>query len=120
MLHIDTYSLSTVTTLSCSGSLIFGMEVETLRSMVQSRREEHIRINLSGIDRIDASGLGLLVELQVWARESRRTVTLVDLSEPVWRMVILTKLYAALEVSYSGVPVINGEHDDFERNELIA
>ncbi len=98
MLHIDTYSLSTVTTLSCSGSLIFGMEVETLRSMVQSRREEHIRINLSGIDRIDASGLGLLVELQVWAREERRrTVTFVDLSEPVWRMVILTKLYAALD-----------------------
>lgn len=120
MLHIDTYSLDTVTTLTCSGSLIFGMEVETLRSMVQCRKEENIRINLSGIDRIDASGLGLLVELQVWAREARRTVSLLNLSEPVWRMVILTKLYSALEISYSGTPQLNREPNDFERNALIA
>ncbi len=120
MLRIDTYSLNTVATLSCSGSLIFGMEVETLRSMVQSRKEKHIRINLSGIDRVDASGLGLLVELQVWAREAGRTVSMVDLSEHVWRMVILTKLYSALEISYSGVPALNREPDDFERNALIA
>ncbi len=120
MLRIDTYSLNTVATLNCSGSLIFGVEIETLRSIVQSRKEENIRINLSGIDRIDASGLGLLVELQVWAREERRTVALLNLSEPVWKMVILTKLYVALDISYAGVPVANREHDDFERNELIA
>ena len=120
MLRIDSYSLKTVATLNCSGSLIFGVESETLRSMVQSRKEENIRINLSGVDRIDAAGLGLLVELQVWAREARRTITLLNLSEPVWKMVILTKLYSALEISYSGVPVVNREHDDFERNELIA
>lgn len=120
MLRIDIQSLNTLATLQCTGNLVFGVETETLRSMVQSRREEHIRINLSGVERIDASGLGLLVELQAWARENRRTVTLINLSQDVWRLVILTKLYAALDISYVGGPSLVREHVDFERDQMIA
>jgi anti-anti-sigma factor len=120
MLRIDTYSLNTVTTLSCSGNLVFGVETETLRAVVQNRREETIRVDLSAVDRVDASGLGLLVELQIWARETRRELTFVDLSEPVWRMVILTKLYSALDISYSGVPTLSREQDTCDRSTMIA
>ena len=120
MLRIDIRALNPVVTLYCSGSLILGLESETLRSMVQNRQEPSIRINLSAVDRIDASGLGLLVELQVWARESHRELTFVDLSEAVWRMVILTKLYSALDISYSGVPSLVGEQDKCDRSAMIA
>ena len=112
--------MNTVTTLSCSGNLVFGIETETLRSMVQNRREKTIRVDLSAVDRVDASGLGLMVELQIWARETRRELTFVELSEPVWKMVILTKLYSALDISCSGVPRLSCDQDCCGRSTMIA
>jgi HptB-dependent secretion and biofilm anti anti-sigma factor len=120
MLRIDIDSFNAMATLSCSGRLVYGVETEMLRTMVQSRSEENLRIDLSRVETIDAAGLGLLVELQNWAEENRRTLALVDLSEHVWRMIILTKLYASLEISYSDLPVISNENDDYGEREMIA
>lgn len=120
MLRIDIHSLGTMATLACSGRLVYGVETEMLRTMTQSRPEENLRIDLSRVEQIDASGLGLLVELQNWAEENRRILTLVDLSEHVWRMIILTKLYASLEISYSDVPALSDERDDYGQREMIA
>jgi anti-anti-sigma factor len=120
MLRIAIQSLHGVATLYCSGRLIFGVEVEMLRTMAQARQEENIRINLSGVDTIDAAGLGLLVELQRWARDTRRALTLVDLSDNVWRLVVLTKLCAALDITYSDVPAINAREDEYGSRQLIA
>ncbi len=105
MLRIDIEPMNAGATLYCSGSLVYGVETETLRTVVRSRIEKNVHIDLSEVDRIDASGLGLLVELQLWATETRRTLTFVDLSTAVWKMVILTKLYLPLEISYSDLNV---------------
>ena len=120
MLRIDIQSGNSVAILVCSGSLVFGVETETLRTMVQSRndKDKSIHIDLSAIDRIDASGLGLLVELQAWAHENGRTLSLTNLSEEVWRLVILTKLYDTLEIS--DMPDLSRQLDDFDRDEMIA
>src|SRR5215469_14908437 len=107
MLRIDIEPMNAVTTLYCEGRLIYGVETETLRTMTQSRTERNIRIDLSQVSQIDASGLGLLIELQLWAAHTHRTVTFVDLSAEVWRMVILTKLYLVLEISYSDLAATN-------------
>ena len=120
MLRIDIQSSNRLVTLYCSGRLVYGVEVEMLRTMAQSRPEANIRIDLSGVNGIDASGLGFLVELQNWAVETRRTLTLIDLSEQVWRLVILTKLCASLEISYSDLHSFKGEEDACGRREMIA
>jgi ABC-type transporter Mla MlaB component len=120
MLRIDIESSSTSKTLRCAGRLVYGIETEMLRGMAHSRQEENLRIDLSGVERIDASGLGLLVELQVWARETRRNLTLIDLSAQVWRYVILTKLYLTLEISYSDVVPVSHVPDAHGRREMIA
>jgi anti-anti-sigma factor len=117
MLRIDMQSANSIATLICSGRLILGVETETLRTMVQSRREREIRVDLSAVDKIDASGLGLLVELQAWAHEIGRTLTFTNLSDDVWRLVIITKLYDSLEIADANVPELS---NDFGRNELIA
>jgi anti-anti-sigma factor len=119
MLRIEIQSWNTTATLYCNGNLVLGVETETLRAMAQARHEYNIRIDLSAVEKIDAAGLGLLVELQVWARENHREIAFVELSEAVWNLVILTKLYSTLEISYSGVPDLRRE-TDFTRNELIA
>ena len=120
MLRIEIRSAGNAVILFCAGDLLFGIGTETLRTMAQSRKEEQIRVDLSRIDKIDASGLGLLVELQIWARANRRELTFVELSESVWRMVIITKLYAALEISYSDIPARTADVLKFDRSEMIA
>ena len=121
MLRIDIQSWNDVATLRCSGRVVYGVEVEMLRTMVQSRPEACVRINLAAVNQIDASGMGLLVELQNWAKATRRRVTFLDLSEPVWTLVILTKLCATLEISYSDVPGdFEREEDECGRRRMIA
>lgn len=120
MLRIEIGSSNTCVTLVCFGQLTLGVELDTLRSIAQSRHEEHIRIDLSAVDKIDAAGLGLLVELQAWANQNRRTVTLVDLSDNVWRLVVLTKLYGTLEISSSDATALHCNGDNLERDEMIA
>jgi len=120
MLRIEICSADDAAVLFCSGALVLGVETETLRTIAQSRQEESLRIDLSGVDKIDASGLGLLVELQLWARENRRELGFVELSEDVWRMVILTKLYAALDISYSDLPANIHCSAELDRSEMIA
>jgi ABC-type transporter Mla MlaB component len=121
MLRIDIQSCNDVATLNCSGRVVFGVEAEMLRTMVLLRPEACVRINLAQVEQIDASGLGLLVELQNWARDTRRTLVLLDLSEPVWILVILTKLCGSLEISYSDVAWdFEGEEDQWGQRKLIA
>lgn len=120
MLRINVQSTNSGTSLYCVGNLVLGVETETLRAMTQSRSEKNIRIDLSAVEKIDASGLGLLVELQCWAREHRRHLAFVELSEPVWYLVILTKLYSALEISYSGLAVTRPDSGSFACDEMIA
>ena len=120
MLRIDIQTSNHVATLYCAGRLAYGVEVEMLRTMVQSRREANVFIDLWGVHSIDAAGLGLLVELQNWAARMQRTLTLLDLSEHVWRLVILTKLCASLEISYSDLIALDADIDECDRRQLIA
>jgi anti-anti-sigma factor len=120
MLRIDIQTSNRVATLFCAGRLIYGVEVEMLRNMVQSRTQNNLRIDLSQVTGIDAAGLSLLVELHNWAAKSQRTLTLLDLSEHVWRLVILTKLCASLEISYSDLVILDGDADECGRQQLIA
>jgi anti-anti-sigma factor len=120
MLRIDIQSLNDAAMLRCSGRLVFGVEVEMLRTMVMSRPEARVWIDLAEVEKIDATGLGLLVELQGWARAMRRNLTLLDPSEQVWRLIILTKLYDSLAISYFDVIGPFGESDEYGRREMIA
>ena len=120
MLRIEMQSWNGVAMLRCSGRLVFGVETEMLRTMVQSRPEACVRINLARVDTIDAAGLGLLVELQTWARETKRSLLLLDLSEQVWTLVILTKLCASLDISYSDVAAAFDREETESRRKMIA
>ena len=99
MLRINIQSEGDVATLHCAGRIIFGLEAETLRSIVKSRAERAIKIDLSKIETVDATGLGLLVELQHWAAKDRRSLTFMNPTEFVWRLIALTRLNNVLAMS---------------------
>ena len=96
MLRIDIQSDSCTATLKCSGRVVFGMELETLRSVALSRKERVLHIDLARVETVDASGLGLLVELQHWATVSGRSLQFTDASDFVARLVVLTRLQCVL------------------------
>ena len=95
---------NSVATLICSGRLVLGRRNRNFANdgAVTQRKNTFALTSRRSI-KIDASGLGLLVELQAWAREAGRTLTFTNLSEDVWRLVIITKLYDSLEISDSDI-----------------
>ena len=98
MLRIDIQSDSRTATLHCSGRIVFGMETETLRSVTLSRQERVLDIDLGGIETVDASGLGVLVELQHWAIVGGRVLRFTNASDFVARLVVLTRLHCVLQM----------------------
>ena len=120
MLRIDIQSSNDVATLFCAGRLVYGVEVEMLRTMLHARPETNLHIDLSEVTGIDAAGLGLLVEVQNWAAKTQRNLMFLDLSEDVWRLVILTRLCGSLAISYSDLETLNSVPDECGRQELIA
>jgi anti-anti-sigma factor len=98
MLRIDIQSDSRTATLRCSGRVVFGMETEILRSMVQSRPERNLNVDLAQVETVDASGLGVLVELQHWAIEGGRILRFTNASDFVARLVALTRLHCVLHI----------------------
>lgn len=101
MLRINIVSRNQIATLYCAGRVVFGFEVETLRSIAKSRPERFIAIDLKGIETIDASGLGLLVELQHWATKHGRRLQFVNATEFVLRLVALTRLNCVIKIAGS-------------------
>jgi anti-anti-sigma factor len=98
MLRINIQNEGATAILHCSGRVVFGLEVETLRSIAKSRAERHLLVDLKNIETMDACGLGLLVELQHWAAEEHHSLTFVNASEFVLRLILLTGLQRVLAV----------------------
>jgi len=105
MLRVEVHAVpQTVTptvTLRCSGKLVLGWEAETLRYMAKSRTEACLILDLSGVQTVDAAGLGLLVELHCWARHGNRVLTVMNPSASVRKLFWLTNLQSVFEIAHS-------------------
>lgn len=98
MLRINIRSDNGTATLVCSGRIVFGLEAETLRSIAKARHEPHLQLDLASVETIDASGLGLLVELQHWAAHENRSLWIANPSEFVERLLVATRLHLVLRI----------------------
>lgn len=111
MLRINIQSKNGVATLYCKGRIVFGLEVETLRSIAKTRSEQFLDVDLSEVETLDATGLGLLVELQYWSLHEGRMLRFVNASEFVWKLIVMTRLNCVL-----AMPARNG-FDCFDTTE---
>jgi len=109
MLRIEIQSENGTATLYCSGRIVFGMEVETLRTIARARMERHIEIDLEKIETVDAAGLGLLVELQHWATRDRRNLKFQNASDFVGRLITITRLNDVLSLPTVSMPHRNDD-----------
>ena len=98
MLSLRIQQLGDVTIVHCSGRIAFpdahGLRVASLRQL----RTRTLILNLVDTATIDAAGLGVLVSLRTWAKQTGRTLKLMNATPWMERLLQLTKLKSEFEI----------------------
>jgi anti-anti-sigma factor len=79
--------------------VVRGEEGDRLQRTVLSLKNALIIIDLSQVKEIDAGGLGALVALQRWAKDSQRTLRLLNPSRKLQGILELTGLNVVLDIA---------------------
>lgn len=112
MLTVNVQSAPPTVTLLCQGRIVLGVEAETLRCIAGSRPERRVVLDLRDVYGMDASGLGLLVELYCRARQHSGGMIIANPSSCVRRLMAMTNLDSVLE--------LEGLDEDLGANEQRA
>jgi anti-sigma B factor antagonist len=100
MLTVDVDRKEDVAVLQCHGRIVRGDATYTLRDVVTSQRNARIIVlDLSEVQAMDGSGLGMLVFVHRWTRDNGVQLKLVDPSPLVREMLERTKLIRVFDVS---------------------
>jgi anti-anti-sigma factor len=83
VLRFEIHNSPHVVVLRCTGRIVQGDGADALLRAVMSQDSRHVQIDLSGVNAIDAGGLGVLVALERWARDGNRTIQLINPSKRV-------------------------------------
>ena len=98
MLNATAQKLADSTVLRCQGRIVIGDAYAILRNAVL--RQTHTRtliLDLAQVDRIDAGGLGVLLDLREWACSHAIRFQLMNVTNQVEHVLELTKLDRVLE-----------------------
>ncbi|MGH9502710.1 MAG: STAS domain-containing protein [Terriglobales bacterium] len=100
MLTIDVEKNGDVAVVHCSGRLVRGVDVCTLRNAVVSEKTTRIVVlDLSHVEFMDAGGLNSLVSLHHWTRNHGIQLKMVNPSRLVREMLTRTQLNRVLDIS---------------------
>ena len=100
MLNIEIEKTQGVAVVKCSGRVVRGEEVSTLKNAVVSGTDTRmIVLDLSEVTALDANGLSALVTLHHWARFRGIGLKIVNPSHFVREMLVRTKLQGVFDVS---------------------
>ena len=110
MLKVHARNLGNVAFLCMQGQIVTG-ETETLRKAVRSQAEAQsdaqsdvntVVLDLALVSTVDAGGLGVMLELRTLVQSKGIGFKLMNVSEPVGRVLEVTRLDSVFEVT-SGV-----------------
>ena len=100
-LEISVLKYGEVESVTLSGALLLGTSVNSLRQKVENLVEHGIRkfvFDLTGVGRIDSSGIGLLVMILSSTKEAGGSLKLVNPSKQVTQALKLCNLLPLFEV----------------------
>jgi anti-anti-sigma factor len=98
MLIVLTERSGDVVTVRCRGRLVAGSQAWDLyNSVISQDKAQAVVLDLAGVKRMDASGLGVLVVLSQWAESLALKLRLIP-SRPVKELLELTKLESLFEM----------------------
>lgn len=114
MLNISAERTGDVAIVSCCGRLVRGESATTLRQAVVSQKEIRVIVlDLTGLEFVDAGGLGTLVSLQQWSRSRGIQLKVVNPAPFVRDLLARTGLDRVVDVSSLAEPlwVLSGSND---------
>ena len=98
MLSLRIEKLGDATIIHCAGRIVFP-DVRELRIVVlRQLRPRTLVLDLVDIVTIDAAGLGMLASLRTWAKQTGRTLKLMNLTPRVEHLLQVTKLKSEFEI----------------------
>jgi anti-sigma B factor antagonist len=98
MLNATVQKLGDSTVLRCQGRIVIGDAYTILRNLVLSQTHTRMLVlDLAQVDRIDAGGLGVLLDLREWAYSHAIRFRLMNVMNQVGRVIELTKLDRVFE-----------------------
>lgn len=98
--YINTKQTGDVAVLQCAGRMVRAQALSLLKDAVTSLSQLRLVVlDLSEVEMVDASGLGVLVSLHNWACAKGIQLKLVNPSKLVRQMLELTKLTSVLHIS---------------------
>ena len=98
--YFNTEQVGDVAVLQCAGRMVRAKALYLLKDAVTRLLTRRVIVlDLSMVQMLDASGLGVLVWLHNWAGTNGVQLTLVNPSKPVCDMLELTRLTSVLHIS---------------------
>jgi anti-anti-sigma regulatory factor len=85
-------------TLQCSGKLFVGSGIEELLSIAMACRAEVLVLDLCELVAVDAAGVGAIVQITNWSDAGGRVLRLINLTEPIARVLHLFALDILLPI----------------------
>jgi anti-sigma B factor antagonist len=99
-LSLETRVAEDVTVICCKGRIAYGIEAAALSGEIAelSPQTRRVVIDLSGVEMIDAAGLGALISVALTAHASQCSVKLAAPGNFIGQLLELTKLTSVFEV----------------------
>ena len=99
-LSLETRVTEDLTVICCKGRIAYGIEAASLSGEIAGLESQTRRvvIDLSGVEMIDAAGLGALISVALRAQASQWSVKLAAPSILIRQLLELTKLISVFEV----------------------
>jgi anti-anti-sigma factor len=98
MLTVTVQKLGDASVLRCKGQIVVADACSILRNAVLSQRHTRMLVlDLASVDRIDAGGLGVLLDVREWARSGASVFKLMNVTKKVEEILELTHLQNVFE-----------------------
>ena len=101
LFRIESENISGAIILRCNGALVHGEPSTMLLHAGEKHSAHQLVVDLTGVNAVDASGLGALVGLEKWARNTGMRVRLLNPSKYLRELLQLTKLERVFEIAFA-------------------
>ena len=98
MLTVRIQKMQDVTVIHCAGRIAFPHASELRAAIFRHTRTRALVLDLADVLVIDAAGLGVLVSLRTWAKQTRTDLKLMNVTPRVEQLLGLTRLKSEFEV----------------------
>jgi anti-anti-sigma factor len=103
MLNVSIQRYAEITVLHCVGQIVAGDENATLcAAVVSNASTPNVILDLTEVDRIDAAGLGLMVQLLTWTVSKGMELELMNVARRVKDLIEVVHLNHVFSMAWNG------------------